>query len=673
MALISVVVPIYDVERYLSACLHSIARQTAGDLEVIMVDDGSRDGSAAIAREFARRDPRFRLIAQANGGLGHARNTGSDAARGDYLTFVDSDDVLPSDALERLAGSLEQTGSDFATGNVHRLTDAGTHQAPFLAKAFARTRPRTHVTRHPALLADRCAWNKLWRRSFWDAHGLRFPEGVLHEDIPVTLPAHVLAGAVDVIAAPVYRYRIREGEGERSITQRRLEHRTLIDRLAAVEHVRAFLAGNAPARTRRRYDERLVGDDLRLHLDVLLDADPWYRTLFLDRANAILDTAHGGVLDDLPALDRLKWRLVRAGREEELLEVLRFQRDERADARPVRHRGRWYGDYPFRGDDRVGIPATTYRLERSDPDLALTPHLDELRREDGRLVLRGRACIDALGAPEPGFQRVALSAVRPGRLQRVRRALDPVRLATEAVRRDDVPEGGRDAWSGFEAVLDPRDLRVGGRWVEGTWQLSASVRAGSTWRRRSRFAVDDPRTARTVNLPAAPDVSVRATATPEGDLTVQVRRRWAAVRRHDAGRGNLMLGGVLVLPPADDHLLELRRVSDGVVLTYPLVVQGWRAPAPFSAVVDLAAIRGAAPPRHGEEEEGYSVWELRVVAGGARLAVELPDDVPAGVWPSAVGETALLRTRRGDAALVEQRVAVAPSRVSEPDRELALP
>src|SRR5918999_834602 len=279
---ISVVVPIFDVESYLATCLQSIARQTERDLEVIMVDDGSTDGSRALAARFAAHDRRFRLVCQANGGLGSARNAGIELATGEFLAFVDSDDVLPHDAYARLLGALDRTGSDFATGNVQRLTRQGTSQAQFLARTFARTRLRTHVSRCRPLLADRTAWNKLYRRSFWDAHAFRFPEGVVHEDIPVTLPAHHLTAAVDVIAAPVYQWRLRE-DGALSITQRRLEQRVLRDRLDAIAAVRAHLAAHATRRLCRWYDASIVADDLRLHLNLLDEAGDAYRALFMTR------------------------------------------------------------------------------------------------------------------------------------------------------------------------------------------------------------------------------------------------------------------------------------------------------------------------------------------------------------------------------------------------------
>src|SRR5919199_1390477 len=92
---VSVVVPIYNVARYVGECLQSIADQSVEDVEVIVVDDGSTDDSRAIAEAFAARDPRFRVIAQANGGLGHARNTGTDAATGEFVAYVDGDDMVP--------------------------------------------------------------------------------------------------------------------------------------------------------------------------------------------------------------------------------------------------------------------------------------------------------------------------------------------------------------------------------------------------------------------------------------------------------------------------------------------------------------------------------------------------------------------------------------------------
>jgi CDP-glycerol glycerophosphotransferase len=250
---VSVVVPIYNVAAYLEACLDSLAQQTMADLEIIMVDDGSTDESPVIAERFVARDERFRLLRQANAGQGAARNTGIGHSGGEFLAFVDSDDVLPANAYEALLGALHRTSSDFATGNIRRLTSLGTTRATFLANAFARERLETHITRLPSLTADRLACNKLFRRSFWDRYGFRFPEGVRNEDIPVIMPAHYLAGSVDVVSDTVYLWRRREA-GDLSGSQRRVGVKALRDRVAAVDHVSRFLADRGMTEAKAVYD-----------------------------------------------------------------------------------------------------------------------------------------------------------------------------------------------------------------------------------------------------------------------------------------------------------------------------------------------------------------------------------------------------------------------------------
>ncbi len=462
MPRISVVVPIYNVEEFLDECLRSVAAQTVDDLEVVMVDDGSTDGSVDIAREHMARDGRFKLVSQENGGLSAARNTGMASAAGEYLAFLDSDDVLPPNAYELLLGAITETGSDFATGNVHRLTRMGTAQSPFLARAFAETRMKTHVTKYRPLIADRVAWNKLWRRSFWDRHGFRFPEGRTYEDAPVTVPAHFLARSVDVISDPVYYWRIREG-GDLSITQRRLEPRSLLDRLQSIEEVRERL----PRKGVRWYDENIVADDLRYYVNALEGADDAYMELFLDRVNALLDRASDRIYDPLPAIERLKWHLVRRRAVPELMEVLRFQKQDLNHTPPVRERGRWYGDYPFRKDPRLKVPDSVYRLEG---ELTLRATLEALEADGDALRIAGHAYVTGVGAASEDAQRVEVALLRPGRLRRVRLITAAVKQRARAVQRPDVtaqaPPGLREdvSWSGFEARVKPkrREGPVGG-------------------------------------------------------------------------------------------------------------------------------------------------------------------------------------------------------------------
>ncbi|MGW4412378.1 glycosyltransferase family 2 protein, partial [Nonomuraea sp. NPDC004702] len=221
MPVLSVIVPFHNVEKYIGPCLDSISGQTMSDLEVICVDDGSRDDGCAEVESRQAADPRIRLIRQPNQGVGKARNVGLTQATGRYLAFVDGDDTVPREAFKRLVTSLESTGSDLACGNVMRLYRNLLIPSWAHREAFATPMRRTHITRHPLLIRDRMLWNKVYRRSFWDRLGLSFPER-MYEDQPVAMAAHVGARSVDVLSKVVYHWRQRDEPGS-SITQRRLE------------------------------------------------------------------------------------------------------------------------------------------------------------------------------------------------------------------------------------------------------------------------------------------------------------------------------------------------------------------------------------------------------------------------------------------------------------------
>ena len=120
MNTISVIIPVYNAEKWLTEALESLKVQTYGDFEAILVDDGSTDRSAAICQSFCNEDTRFRLISQSNSGVSSARNIGIDSAKGEWIAFMDSDDIMPPDALEVMISHARKSGAGIVAGGFVR-------------------------------------------------------------------------------------------------------------------------------------------------------------------------------------------------------------------------------------------------------------------------------------------------------------------------------------------------------------------------------------------------------------------------------------------------------------------------------------------------------------------------------------------------------------------------
>ncbi|MGW6024830.1 bifunctional glycosyltransferase/CDP-glycerol:glycerophosphate glycerophosphotransferase [Streptomyces sp. NPDC055099] len=644
---LAVVVPVYNVEEFLAPCLRSLAEQTMPDIEVVMVNDGSTDGSARIAREFAAEDARFRLVEQENAGLGAARNTGVREARGTYLAFVDSDDVVPRDAYARMLAALEESGSDFVTGNVHRLRSGDrSEQSPMFRKMMASNRAGTHVTRDWDLLGDRIACNKVFRRDFWDRHALTFPEGVLFEDTPVMIPAHFLAEAVDVLKEPVYLWRDRDG----SITTRRAKPRAVRDRTAAVLAAGGFLASKAAeaagtprgevlAEAKRRYDTTVLAGDLWLFMEALPHGDSTYHDVFMEQANAFADTVDPAVLAALPLALRVRWQLIRGRRVTDLLAFMAYEKAN-PDAFRVRGlRGR-RAEYP----GIKGLPRETVALKRSD--LPLSAQLTHIAwDEQGRLRLKGYAYIPNLPAGRVGA-RARVAWLRAGR----RRVL-PLRLRTvrarEATYRSRQGLHSYDR-SGFETVIDPRRTVTKRR--STTWKLEMGVVSALL-----------PRTG-PVRTSSPPRLPVRyleeflrvAVTLSKGRLRLRTERVAARLVTHEGCGGTVRLHGRLA--PGETRGADALRVENWATKErhdVPVLANG----RDFSADVPLGLFHAGEDERTGEPRKA-DPWGVSVLReGGDRTPLAACPDVPAGRYGLLPGrELLVLANASGNLELRDQTV-----------------
>lgn len=208
--LISVIVPVYNVEQWLPRCLDSICNQTYQNLEIICVDDASPDACGALLDEYAQRDSRIKVLHQENKGLSGARNAGLLLATGEWVTGVDSDDYLLPDIYERAVECLNDTidlllfGTEKVDEEDRPLSDV--HQRYFSLPEEGRYPVTASLSRS----VSACFWNKIWRRSVICDAGIAFPQGLVHEDeafLRLFLP---YAGFYYALPHIGYRYIVRD-------------------------------------------------------------------------------------------------------------------------------------------------------------------------------------------------------------------------------------------------------------------------------------------------------------------------------------------------------------------------------------------------------------------------------------------------------------------------------
>lgn len=210
--LVSIIVPVYNVEKYISGCIMSILSQTYENLQVILVDDGTPDNSGKICDDFAGKDERISVIHKENGGLSSARNAGLDIASGDYIMFVDSDDYLADNAVEILVKANEEYDADFVQFYLVHTNDeeySKKHaEDNYNAEVLTDTK-QMFWKMYKTVGSGESACTKLYKKELFDS--LRFKEGIIHEDTHfATIMIQRVKKAL-YLDSSLYYYVIREG------------------------------------------------------------------------------------------------------------------------------------------------------------------------------------------------------------------------------------------------------------------------------------------------------------------------------------------------------------------------------------------------------------------------------------------------------------------------------
>jgi CDP-glycerol glycerophosphotransferase len=328
-AKVSIVIPIYNVERYLSVCIRSALAQTHGNIEVILVDDGSTDKSGQIAKDFATQYTNVLLVSQKHAGLSAARNAGVGAIKNtDFLLFLDSDDLLPRKAV---ANYLKAIGElNLAVGKPKRLKGLVLYKRNH--NIFREADKKTDLVNSYRFLSDVTAWNKFMRFDFWQSGRYTFPVGLLYEDMALMTRIYAESGGFAVVNKVSYYWRERVGTSS-SITQNRGEIRNLEDRLKAIEDTLINLRKLVP-RTDATVDLwnyffwAIVAVDFRYFIPWVPHTDQHYFDTFQKAAQDLYSKADSIFWETVPDRHRFAIQALVKGTRDEVVTELKRARIE---------------------------------------------------------------------------------------------------------------------------------------------------------------------------------------------------------------------------------------------------------------------------------------------------------------------------------------------------------
>lgn len=227
---VSIVVPVYNVEKYLKRCVDSLIGQSYPNLEILLIDDGSKDNSLSICKEYELKDSRIRVFHKENEGLGLTRNYGIERATGRYITFVDSDDYLTSDAVETMLEKATATDADVVIANNYYKDEEQKVTLP--ERLYSGTEIKevlmVHMMGNKGNELDALsytAWGKLYKKDLFTQNNLVFPSErkLIWEDLAFSVEAYPLCEKVYVLHKPVYYYCFNEGSLTHTYKPNKLE------------------------------------------------------------------------------------------------------------------------------------------------------------------------------------------------------------------------------------------------------------------------------------------------------------------------------------------------------------------------------------------------------------------------------------------------------------------
>lgn len=229
---ISIIVPIYNVEKYLSRCLDSLTGQTLKEIEILAVDDGSTDSSAAILSEYAAKDSRIKILTKQNGGLSDARNFAFPYIQGEYVGFIDSDDYVDLEMYEVMYNKAIKTSSDIVECNLHHTWED--HEDTEIGKEIIN--PKEMIMNGRSVV-----WNKIYKTSWLLNTGVVFPKGLIYEDVNFYCKIVPFLGKISYVEEPFVHYVQRSSSINNYQTLKTMQIFDILDDIYSFYEEKGFL------------------------------------------------------------------------------------------------------------------------------------------------------------------------------------------------------------------------------------------------------------------------------------------------------------------------------------------------------------------------------------------------------------------------------------------------
>jgi len=533
---LTVVVIVYNDARRLARAVRSVQRQTFADLEIVIVDDASTDGSGDVAERLVAADParvRYHRLAHNSGGCSAPRNAGIELAAGRYVMFVDSDDELPEGSCAALVRAVEETGADFAAGRcMRRHLNRGRLLTPWYSWLFTERRVLSSILDNPDLLFDTLSTNKCYRLDFLRSNGLVFPVGYHYEDLLFSARAYLNATRIVLIPDVVYYWDVVDATDTPSISNRRHELSNFRDRLLIHAKIDEAFAAQGATELKLHKDVKFLRHDLRLYIGELPFREPAWRREFLELARDYLRTLDRRAYERSAPAQAIIGYLIEQNDEPNLFTAIDWLAHGRKLSTRLHREGEriyWCEEHLSDDEGRAVLDVTDLELHLQPLDtLDLHNRIVELAADGAVLALSGVILNQLERIPADAALRLEL-VLRPGRVGRT------IRVPVTDLQR---VEHGDVAW---RARIDLRKEMTAIGFVDRVWQIRAELRVDDVIN-VSRLSVRErqwdalPLDVRPVIGRVAAD-RLETLVTPDGDLALQFVPVTAVARAiHERGR-----------------------------------------------------------------------------------------------------------------------------------------